>query len=66
MAGKEEMNHSETSTLQSFAERVYNLDEKVYKILGSGLGRVYNFDRYTQVEVKSVIALWLFAILSKK
>lgn len=45
MAGKEEMNHSETSTLQSFAERVYNLDEKVYKILGSGLGRVYNFDR---------------------
>lgn len=31
--------------LRALAERIYALDEKVYEILGSSLGRVYNGDR---------------------
>ncbi|MCD8217022.1 MAG: cytidylate kinase-like family protein [Clostridiales bacterium] len=35
----------ESIDLRELAERIYNLDEKVYQISGSSLGRVYNGER---------------------
>lgn len=39
------MEKIETMDLRKLAERIYNLDERVYAILGSSLGRVYNGDK---------------------
>ncbi|MDD6283067.1 MAG: cytidylate kinase-like family protein [Oribacterium sp.] len=36
--------------IRILAEEIYDLDERVYKALGSGLGRVYNYDRDRSVK----------------
>lgn len=39
------MENCEKTDLKLLAHRIYNLDERVYSILGSTLGRVYNGDK---------------------
>lgn len=44
------MGKNEKMDLRKLAERIYDLDEKVYRILGSSLGRVYNGDKERNIK----------------
>ena len=44
------MEQKETIDLRKLAERIYNLDKRVYADTGSSLGRVYSGDRENNIQ----------------
>lgn len=44
------MANTEKINLRELAERIYNLDERVYLIIGSSLGRVYNGEKEHNIQ----------------